>query len=395
VRYTAVVLVLLAASAGTARAQLPNLPTFGDDWTDVSYPKIYYSNRDGFALGLYYAQINQLGYDDWEAPPPYRAKLSFDFFFGTSGSKQFNLEWRAPKLLDGWRFVLQGQWVRRARENYFGIGNASVYDKANVTDENKYYYRSNNRRAFAYGEVQRGIVGPLRIMVGFNVEEWHIDTLPGESQLALDRQAGVDPTIGIPTGDVSARIGLIFDTRNDEAAPRSGVLVQAVAAAADSSILGDLTYTRFLLSAQGYLGIGERLVIAARALGQTMNQAPRLGTYYRIENMERPFSVLGGSPSHRGLWRVRHLNSDKLLGNLDVRYDLLAEPTLFRVTLVGFVDVGRVFPASEFRLTSEDLKWGGGAGLIVQLFRAAIIGGTVGIGPENRVLALFHTSWTY
>jgi outer membrane protein assembly factor BamA len=395
VRYTAVVLVLLAASAGTAWAQLPNLPTFGDDWTDVSYPKIYYSNRDGFALGLYYAQINQLGYDDWEAPPPYRAKLSFDFFFGTHGSKQFNLEWRAPKLLDGWRFVLQGQWVRRARENYFGIGNASVYDEANVTDENGFYYRSNNRRAFAYGEVQRRIIGPLRLMVGFNLEEWHIDTLPGESQLALDRQAGVDPTIGIPTGDVSARLGLILDTRDDEVAPRRGLLVQAVAAAADSSILGDLTYTRFLLSAQGYVGIGEKLVIAARALGQTMNKAPRLGTYYRFENMERPFSVLGGSHSHRGLWRARHLDSDKLLGNLDVRYDLLAEPTLFRVTLVGFLDVGRVFPTSEFTLTSEDLKWGGGAGLIVQLFRAAIIGGTVGIGPENRLLALFHTSWTY
>lgn len=394
-RRTAAVLALLAASAGTARAQLPNLPTFGHDWTDVSYPKIYYSNRDGFALGLYYAQINQLGYDDWEASPPYRAKLSFDFFFGTSGSKQFNLEWRAPMLLDGWRFVLQGQWVRRARENYFGIGNASVYDEANVTDENKYYYRSNNRRAFAYGEVQRRIVGPLRLMVGFNLEEWHIDTLPGESQLALDRQAGVDPTIGIPTGDVSARIGLILDTRDDEVAPRRGLLVQAVAAAADSSILGDLTYTRFLLSAQGYIGIGEKLVIAARALGQTMNKAPRLGTYYRIENMERPYSVLGGSRSHRGLWRVRHLDSDKLLGSLDVRYDLLAEPTLFRVTLIGFLDVGRVFPASEFELTSEDLKWGGGTGLIVQLFRAAILGGTVGIGPENRLLALFYTSWTY
>ena len=63
--------------------------------------------------------------------------------------------------------------------------------------------------------------------------------------------------------------------------------------------------------------------------------------------------------------------------------------------LVGFLDVGRGFPANEFKLTTDDLKWGGGAGLIIQLFRAAIIGGTVGIGPENRLLALFHTSWTY
>ncbi len=389
------VLVLLAASAGAARAQLPNLPTFGENWTDVSYPKLYYSNRDGFALGLYYAQINQLGYDDWGAPPPYRAKLSFDFFFGTTGSKQFNLEWRAPRLLNGWRFVVQGQWVRRARENYFGIGNESVYDEANVTDENEFFYRSNNRRAFVYGEVQRRIIGPLRLMVGFNVEEWHIDTLAGESQLALDRQAGLDPTIGVPTGDISARIGLIFDTRNDEVAPRRGVLLQAVAAGADSGVMGDLTYTRLLLSAQGYLSIGPRLLLAARLMGQTMDKAPRLGTYYRIENMERPYTVFGGSSSHRGLWRMRYLDSDKILGNFDVRYDLLAVPTLYRITLVGFLDVGRVFPANELKLTTDDLKVGGGVGLVLHLFRAAILGGTVGLGPDNRLLALFYTSWTY
>jgi hypothetical protein len=109
VRNIAAALILLAVSAGAARAQLPNLPTFGPSWTDVSYPKIYYSNRDGFALGLYYAQIKQLGYDDWDAPPAYASKLSFDFFFGTSGSKPFNLEWRSPMLADGWRFVTQFQ----------------------------------------------------------------------------------------------------------------------------------------------------------------------------------------------------------------------------------------------------------------------------------------------
>jgi outer membrane protein assembly factor BamA len=395
VRFAAAVLALLAVQAGAAGAQLPDLPTFGDDWTDVSYPKIFYSNRDGFALGLYYAQINQLGYDDWDAPPPYRSKISFDFFFGTYGSKQFNAEWRAPKLVDGWRFVVQGQWVRRARENYFGIGNETVWNQSNVTDENPFYYRSNNRRAFAYGEVQRRIVGPLRVLVGFNLEEWHVDTLEGQSQLALDRQNGVDPTIGVPTGDVSARIGLVFDTRDDEVAPRRGVLLQAIGAAADSSILGDLTYTKLLFSAQGYFAIGPRLVLAGRVLGQTMDKAPRLGTYYWIENMERPFSFLGGSSSHRGLWRVRHIDSDKILGNFDVRFDLMAEPTLFRVTLLGFLDVGRVFPASEIKLTTEDLKVGGGAGLMLQLFRAAILGGTVAIGPENRLLALFYTSWTY
>ena len=394
-RHAATVLILLAVSAGAARAQLPNLPTFGPSWTDVSYPKIYYSNRDGFALGLYYAQIKQLGYDDWDAPPPYASKVSLDFFFGTSGSKQINLEWRAPKLADGWRFVTQLQWVRRGRENYFGIGNDAPYDEANVTDQNPDFYRSNNRRAFAYGEVQRRIIGPLRVLVGFNLEEWHIDTLPGESQLSLDRQAGLDPTIGVPTADMSARVGLVLDTRNDEVAPRKGVLLEAILRGADSTIAGDLSYTEFVLSAQGYLPIGPKLVIAGRVAGQTMDGSPRLGNYYHFERSGGAFNAFGGAWSHRGLWRFRFLDSSKLVGNFDVRYDLLAQPSLYRLTLLGFLDAGRVFPTGDFRLTTEDLKVGGGLGLMAQFFRAAIVGVTVGAGPDKSILALFYTAWTY
>jgi outer membrane protein assembly factor BamA len=395
VRNIAAALILLAVSAGAARAQLPNLPTFGPSWTDVSYPKIYYSNRDGFALGLYYAQIKQLGYDDWDAPPAYASKLSFDFFFGTSGSKQFNLEWRSPMLADGWRFVTQFQWVRRGRENYFGLGNDAPYDEANVTDQNPDYYRSNNRRAFAYGEVQRRIIGPLRALVGFNVEEWHIDTLPGESQLALDRQAGLDPTIGVPTADMAARVGLVLDMRDDEIAPRRGLVLEAILAGADSTIAGDLSYTRLVLSAKGYVPIGPKLVIAGRIAAQAMSGSPRLGDYYRFERSERPFGAFGGSWSHRGLWRYRFLDSSKLIGNLDLRYDLLAQPTLYRLTLLGFLDAGRVFPTDDFRLTTEDLKVGGGLGLMAQFFRAAIVGFTVGAGPDKSLLALFYTAWTY
>ncbi len=384
----------LAAMASPGQAQIPDLPTLGPGWTDIAYPKVFYTPRDGFIFGLYYAQIRQLSYEDFFAPQPFRGNLSLDAHITTSGSKGVTLSARFPKMVDGWRFGLTLEAVRRARENYFGIGNDAEYDAANVTDAQPHFYRSDNRRLTARGEIQRRIVGGLRLLAGFHAEQWRIDTLPGASRLALDRAGAIDPTIGRSTGDVAARIGLVFDTRNDEVAPRRGVRVEAIVGAADSTVAGDVSYTRTTASAAGYLPVGTRLVVAGRVLGQTMSGAPPLGSFYLIEASDQPVFGLGGAQSHRALFRRRLLDADKLLASLDVRYDLAGVPTLFAVTLLGFLDAGRVFPAKELSLTTEDLQVGGGLGLFLKLFRSGILGGTVGIGPDG-VTVHGHTAWTY
>ncbi len=388
------VLALLVVT-GSSSAQIPNLPTLGPDWTDISYPKIYYSTRDGWAFGLYYAQIKQLKFDDWDAPPPYAAKLGLDFYFGTTGSKRINLEARMPKLVDGWRFTARLEYRRRARENYFGVGNASVYNR-DVLDTLPLFYRSDNERLTGRGEMQRRIVGPLRLLAGIHAERWRIDTLvePGPSQLKNDVLSGVDPTIGNWVWDVWGFAGLVLDTRDDEVAARSGVKLEAIVGYADSSIAGDLSYVRYTGSAAGYLSVTEKLLTTVRLVGQSITGSPRLGSYYLLEAPERPYMTYGGSETHRGLRRRRLLDADKIFGNLDVRYDLLAEPSLYRLTLVGFLDVGRVFPSGQFEFTTDDLHWGGGFGIVAQIFRAGILGGTIGWGLDGAS-AHFHMQWPY
>ena len=86
----AVATVSLLLLTGPAEAQIPNLPTFGEDWTDLAFPKVYFG-KDGLGVGLYYAQINQLGYDDWDAPQPFRAMVSLDANLTTSGTKRLEL----------------------------------------------------------------------------------------------------------------------------------------------------------------------------------------------------------------------------------------------------------------------------------------------------------------
>lgn len=385
---------VLLVVARLAPAQAPEPPVLGSNWTDVAYPKLFWTPRDGFTVGGYYALISPLGFADFDRPPAYRAALTLNGQISTSGSRELLLEARLPDQFRGWRLVATVTAQRRARENYFGIGNSAVYDPANVTAAQEHFYRSLNVRLWARGEIQRQVIGPLRLLAGVHAERWRIDTLPGPSQLRLDLTAGRDPTITRPTNEVAFRAGLVFDARDSEPAPRRGALIEAIHSVADPDIAGDLQYQRTTVSAAAYVSVIPQLVLAARVAGERMTGTPRLGSYYVMEASDRPFFALGGSASHRGLYEHRFLGPSKLFANFDVRYDVFAVPTLAHLTLVGFLDAGRVFETEVFEVTTRDLKVGGGVGLFLQFGRAGILGTTVGKGPDG-ITVQAHTRWTY
>ena len=56
--------------------------------------------------------------------------------------------------MPGWRFALTLETARRARENYYGIGNDAAYDEHLVTDAQPRYYMLKATRSFARGEMQ-------------------------------------------------------------------------------------------------------------------------------------------------------------------------------------------------------------------------------------------------
>lgn len=387
-------LVLLGAGSRPALAQHLSAALSKPTWTDVAYPKVFYTARDGLTVGGYYAWISPLGYADYDAPPAYRASISLNGQVSTSGSREIMLDARLPDYFRGWRLVATLLAERMARESYYGIGNATTYDAANVTDQQPHYYQSLNVRYIARGEIQRRVVRGLRLLAGFNAERWRIDTLPGPGRLRQDLAAGAEPLIARPTNDVSGRVGLVLDLRNSETAPQSGVLLEAIHSVADASVAGDLSYTRTTVSAAGYVPIGPQLVVAARVAGEGMGGTPGIGSLYWMEASDRPYDAVGGPASNRALDDHRLLGRNKLLANFDLRYDAYAIPTLVRVTILGFVDAGRVFEPGPFRLTTHGMSVGGGGGLFVQLGRAGILGGTAGVGPDGLEIQ-FHSRWTY
>ncbi len=376
-RLTLLVLTLLVLPRVGA-AQLPDLPTFGPNWVDFSYPKLFYGAQEGLTVGLYYAQV----------------RPALDGQVSTRGSRRLVLDLWFPQMVDGWRFGVSLAAARRAHRNYFGIGNNTPGEVDSLKEGRSDFFRSDHRRLYLRGELQRRIVGPVRVLGGFHLEGWRVDTLSGVTLLASDGLAGVDPTIGSNVFDASVRVGLVVDLRDDEVAPRRGGLVEIIYGAADASVAGDVSYTRTTLSGAGYLPLGNRVVLAARVLGQAMGGTPRIGSLYLIEFGDRPVLGLGGAGSHRALRDQRLLGPDKLLTNFDVRVDAFDIPTLATITVVSFVDAGRVFEQGQFELTTDDLKVGAGAGLMLRIGRAGLLGATWAGGPDGLV-AQFHAAWTY
>jgi outer membrane protein assembly factor BamA len=243
--------------------------------------------------------------------------------------------------------------------------------------------------------MQRVLVGPLRALAGLNIERWKLAPRTGPSVFATD--LAIDPSIGVPTNEFSARVGLVFDTRDDEVASGRGVLLEAIWGVADSSVAGDLSYTRTTLSARGFVTPSPRVQLGARVVGQIMGGSPRVGSLYLIEGSDRFYEGIGGGETHRALLDNRLLGRDKLFANIDVRYALFAIPTLYRVSLLGFLDAGRVFDVADgedFEVTTNGLKVGAGSGFFVQIGRAGVAGFTVGLGPDG-ISSDFLTKWTF
>ena len=385
------VALALACATATATAQLPTLLPAGSYIMDRWYPKVFWTARDGFTLGGYFSLVAPLRYSEYDAPPPQRAAVGLDGQASTSGTRFLRLDAWAPYLWPGWRFRVTVAGERWNRDPFYGVGPDLPYDGAN-TDGDEFFYTARRKRTWARFDVQRQVATGLRVLVGAHAERWQLDALSATS--VLGQLQTTDPVIGTGVADVAFRGGLVYDTRDNESVPRHGVLLEAIHAVADADVAGDETYTRTLVSARAYVPLAEQWAVSARVAGQHMGGTPSVGALYLIDQSDEPMDGLGGSQTHRALFVNRLLGREKLWANLDLQFTPFEIPTLARLVFVGFLDAGRVFQTEDLRITTEGLQVGGGGGFLFNFFRNAVLGMTLGGGPDGLVLQA-HTRWPY
>ena len=137
-------------------------------WDFTYTPYAYYSSIDGWWLAGYGRVYSPIGFR--ERPEPFRAALTLTAGASTQGSHLIELDGQAPALWDGWRAGFTLDALRANRLGYFGIGNDTRYDPDSVTPGNPYFYQVSRTSLLARGQLQRRLVGPLRILLGATLE---------------------------------------------------------------------------------------------------------------------------------------------------------------------------------------------------------------------------------
>jgi surface antigen Omp85-like protein len=377
--------LLLLASPPAAAAQTPD-STRADSiaadsakaekeprasWRTSYFPYLIGAANDGPALAARVRYWQPASYEDRVTST---AAFNVDAGITTRGSRGITAQFRAPLFWDGWRLFTLAGADRLVRYGFFGLGNETVYDKAAVTDAQPFLYRVRRTRYRGVVEGTRRLRGPLQAALQINAEQVRFTSLPGPSIFAAEVPSGE-----LEQNDIAGRLALVYDTRDNEYDTHQGLLLEAGTQVGS----GNDGYTRQYAILRGYLQVREGTVVALRLAGSGMGGRPTLNARFSLPGWENPVPVLGGEYSHRSFDTGRLTGKGTLFGNLEVRHDLLPFGDLGAVTLLGFVDAGRVFEQEPFRFTTEHMKVGGGGGFALRILRSTIFTFNFAGGPDG------------
>ncbi len=339
-------------------------------WRTSYFPYIAGGTNDGPVLAF---RVHHFQPAEYDARVTTTAALTADAGITPRGSRHVAVRFRAPQLWKGWRLSALGAAVREARFGYFGLGNETVKDDNAVTGQQPFPYRVRRARYGGKVEVTRQLRGPLQAAVLANVEWTRFTTLPGSSLFKTDFGSELKES------DVSGRVALVYDTRDNEFNTHKGLLLEAGAQVGS----GGEGYTRLYTVLRGYLPLREGTVAAARLAASGLGGDPTLNARLYLPAWENQIPVLGGQYSHRSFDSGRFAGKHVMLGNFEVRHDLLPFGDLGAVTLLAFLDAGRVFEQENFKLTADGVKVGGGGGVALRILRSSIFTFNFAGGPDG------------
>jgi outer membrane protein assembly factor BamA len=379
--------VLLARPCSVAAQAEPNplYPESRKIWVDHLYPYAWYNPIDGFWAAGHYDWSSPLGFV--ERPEPFFGRVALDAGVSTEGSYSVILNAQLPAYWNGWRFGAALFAIRSNRLGYYGQGNNTPFDKDSTTGRSHFYQVSRTIRS-ARATVQRRIAGPLRVLVGGNLDHTDFRELPGDGVFHRDVANGTISPDEVPFSDAVVRAGLVFDWRDLEMDPHRGIFAEALFASGTG-------YTRRTVSLRGYVHPLNRLILAGRIAGESMSGSPPIAAQFTIESSEGPFNAMGGYRSLRGYHDGRFLGPGKLMGGVEARYGVMWAPRVLEVKLLAFYDAGRVFgPGESVRLTREGLHSALGGGVAMALMRNNVVTFVVGKSTEGTEV-MFQTTWSY
>jgi len=304
-----------------------------------------------------------------------------------------------PQLVgDVLRLEVRPSYTRETTQRYYGVGNASIAPDANGAAP---------AEQFEYGRIHPTIqvrarlklAGALYLEVGNSFTYNHLEVPPG-TKLASDL---ADPALAHFFGPIEPHAvdifedALIFDTRDDENNPKTGMHHQIkLRLSLGGTRSFPYRYGQTNATVRFYLTPGDGpATIALRLVGDVLFGHP---PFYELARYEDTFAI-GGGKGVRGVPAQRYYGAIKAFGNLETRvalasFHLFGKPSSLEAAV--FVDGGRVWsgwpPDPALDGSGLGLKYGVGGGLRLAEGKAFVVRGDLAWSPDARPIGGYFTA---
>ena len=358
---------------------------------DVSaLPNASYQSDRGFKYG---GRIHIIDYDDGTLTP-----FKWNFSLEASNTTKNQVESVAfldvPHIFGPFsRFDIMLQYNRLLYDDYYGIGNdvadhsESPIKFGSSSPMDSRYHNFKSQTLALVWNIQLPLKDQLKILTGLGFYKRAITVFDPPSKLAQDSPVGM-------AGGYSnyIRLGMIYDTRNEETTPTQGVWSELLLEMAHSFLSSDYHYRRMTLTDRRYFAIFPNLVFAQRILFEVMPGNP---PFYEMSVLGHSFKKqegLGGVYSLRGIPRHLFIGPHKIVANFEMRFKVTArtilnQPLTFYVH--AFSDAGRVWTDNHLKI--DHFHTTRGAGIHVQWKKDVV--GALDIGFSTYKNFAIYTSF--
>ncbi|MDD2594798.1 MAG: BamA/TamA family outer membrane protein [Bacteroidales bacterium] len=324
-------------------------------------PIVAYDQDRGFEYG---ALLNVYNFGDGSWYPTPLSTWYFEVSRYTKGTQQYIVSYDNRVLIPGARLSASAEVINDSALDFYGFnGYESFYDK----DMPTYFYRMKRLVPSFKVDLTGNIRKNLYWKAGyhfkyFKTEEFVPEDVDGALTLfQLYKKWGIIPD-GEKNGGFSSaiRLGLMYDTRNFEAAPSRGIWAEGHVAFAPKFLGTTQGYTKYNLTFRHYLPLAkDRLVFAYRINFQGyIGSAPAfyILPYDTIMGPGYDRDGFGGYRTVRGMLRSRIQGINTGYFNTELRWKFIDFHVLKQnvtLALSGFFDGGRVFKGVNLTLDSE------------------------------------------
>jgi len=355
-------------------------------WNLGGLPVVAYDTDLGLEYG---GLVNLFYYGDGSLYPEYLHNIYVEVSRFTKGSGINRLFYDSKHLIPGLRVTSDLSYLTDKTYDFYGFnGYEAVYNEAWTNDQSPEYrsrvfYKYDRKLSRFTTDVQGNFSnGRFGWVAGVGLYDYHIDTVDVD-RLNRGKSAGDRlPYVGgglyqryvdwgiIDPGEAKGgfvtylKVGAVYDTRDNEPNPMSGVWTEAVVTYAPSFLGIGSRYSHAKLSLthrQYFTLVRERLSFAYR-LGY---QGTLWGTcpFYLQPNISTLYlrgatnEGLGGSKYLRGIIRNRVVGDGVAYANLELRWKFYRFYLLkqnFYLSLSAFLDAGQVVTPVSFEVNFTD-----------------------------------------